>query len=114
MILVTGVTGNVDQHVVSELLRTGATLRALLHNTESTGLPRDVVRGDPSVPDRLDGVEAVFLVWPFFTAEAPPAFLNALTEHVRRIVYLSSEGVGDDLEQQTDTHTALITPRLAA
>ena len=29
----------------------------------------------------LDGVEAVVLVWPFLTAEAAPAVLDAVTKH---------------------------------
>ena len=49
-----------------------------------------------------------------FTAEAVPAFLDAVAEHVRRIIYLSSESVGDDLEQRTDTSTARISAKLAA
>jgi uncharacterized protein YbjT (DUF2867 family) len=53
MILVTGAPGNVGQHVVSQPLRTGATVRVLTHNPESAGLPRDVVRGDLSVLDTL-------------------------------------------------------------
>jgi uncharacterized protein YbjT (DUF2867 family) len=120
MILVTGATGNVGRRVLSQLLRTGATVRALTHNPESAGLPGDidVVRGDLCVPETLDacpdGVEAVFLVWTFFTAEVAPAVLNAFSKHARRIVYLSSEGVGDDLERQTDTITVRISAKLAA
>jgi uncharacterized protein YbjT (DUF2867 family) len=109
MILVTGVTGNVGRHVASQLLDTGGSVCGLARNPASASLPGDVVRGDLSVPDTLDacldGVEAVFLVW-FFMAEAAPAFLDTDTKHARRIVCLSSEGVGDDLEQQTDTITA--------
>src|SRR5262249_31138160 len=72
VILVTGATGNVGRHVVSQLLDTGAAVRALTRNPASASLPSgvDVVRGDLSVPDTLDaclkGVEAVFLVWPGF------------------------------------------------
>jgi uncharacterized protein YbjT (DUF2867 family) len=118
MILVTRATGNIGRHVVSQLLRAGATVRALTHDLESAGLPDNVVRGDPSVPNMLDacldGGEAVFLAWPFFTVEAAPVFLDAITKHARCIVYLSSQGVGDDLEQQIDTITVLIATRLAA
>ncbi len=59
-------------------------------------------------------VEAVFLIWPFFKAEAVLAFLDVVTKHARRIVYPSSEGVGDDLEQQTDMITVRIVAELAA
>ena len=60
------------------------------------------------------GFEAVFLICPFFTAEAVPPFLDMVTKHARRIVYLSSGDVGDDLEQRTDTITARITAKLGA
>jgi len=111
VILVTGSTGNVGRHVVSQLLDEGAAVRALARNPDSAGLPEgvEVVRGDLSVPDSLeaglDGVESVFLVWPFGTAEAAPAVLDAVTKHARRIVYLSSMGIRDDLEQQADPIT---------
>lgn len=112
VILVTRATGNVDRRVVVQLLRAGAAVRALTRNPENAGLPDDVVRTDLSVPDApgacLEGIEAVFQVWSFFMAEAAPALLNAVTKHMRRLVYLSSEGAGDDLEQQTDTITARI------
>ena len=112
MILVIGATGHVGRHVVSQLLHTGAAVRALVRNPDSAGLASDVdvVRGDLSAPDTpdgcLDGVEAVFLVWPFVTADFAPAVLDAVRKHARRIVYLSSLSVRDDLEQQTDPITA--------
>jgi uncharacterized protein YbjT (DUF2867 family) len=93
---------------VSQLLGTGAAVRALTRNPDSAGLPDgvDVARADLSVPDTLDacldGVAAVFLVWPFLTADLAPAVLDVVTKHAHRIVYLSSAGVRDDLEQQTD------------
>ena len=107
-IVVTGATGNVGGQVVSQLLGIGAVVRALVRDPDSAGLASgiEVVRGDLSVPDTLeaalDGVEAVFLVWPFLTAEAAPPVLDAVTKHARRVVYLSSMGVRDDLERQAD------------
>jgi uncharacterized protein YbjT (DUF2867 family) len=114
MILFTGTTNNVARHVVSQILDTGAAVRGFARNLHSAGLPAyiDVVHEDLSIPYTLDacldGVEPVFLLWSDFTAEAVPAFLDAVAKHVRRIVYLSSESVGDDLEQQADTSTARI------
>ena len=111
MILITRETGNFGRHVVSQLLSPGAVVWALLsRNPKSAGLLGGVVRGDLSLRETLDAC----LVWPFFTAEVAPAFLDAVAKHARRIVYLSSESVGDDLEQQTDTITARIAEKLAA
>ncbi|WP_224244726.1 NAD(P)H-binding protein [Hyalangium gracile] len=105
-VLVTGATGNVGRHVVSQLLRTGTAVRALTRNPGSPGLPPGVelVRGDLSAPDSLgsamNGIDAVFLLWPFFTVDAAPAVLEVIQKHARRIVYLSAASVRDDLEAQ--------------
>lgn len=42
MTLVTAATGNVGRQVVSQLLRTGATVSALTRNPDSAALPADV------------------------------------------------------------------------
>src|SRR6478672_3129971 len=71
-ILVTGATGTVGRQVMAQLVEIGVEIRALTR--EPVDLPPTVegVRGDLSVPDSLhaafDGVEAVFLVWPFASA----------------------------------------------
>jgi uncharacterized protein YbjT (DUF2867 family) len=107
--LVTGATGNVGRHVVSGLLGRGARVRALSRNPDSAGLPHgvEVVRGDPSVPASLDGcfdgTEAVFLLLRSPTAaEAAPLFMDAVAKQARRIVFLSSSAVRDDVEEQPD------------
>src|SRR5436305_1353624 len=43
---------------------------------------------------RLDGVESVFLVWPFFTEEGAAEVIGTLASHANRIVYLSAEAAG--------------------
>lgn len=107
-ILVTGATGNVGRQVVSQLIGTGAAVRAMVRDPGSAGVPGgvEVVRGDLSDPATLDacldGVDVVFLVWPFLTVEAVPAVLDVVAKHARRIVYLSSMGVRDDQEEQCD------------
>jgi uncharacterized protein YbjT (DUF2867 family) len=108
VILVTGATGNVGRQLVSQLLGNGATVRALSRNPDSADLPGgvEIARGDLADPESLDagldGVDAVFLVWPFRTAEAAPAVLEVISRHARRIVLLSSMGVRDDVEEQAD------------
>jgi len=108
VILVTGATGHVGRHVVSELLGRDARVRALTRNPDAANLPRgvDVVRGDLSVPETLDGclegVDAVFLLLRFWNpAEAVRGFLDAAAKQVRLIVFLSSSLVRDDVEEQT-------------
>ncbi|MGK5543861.1 NAD(P)H-binding protein [Streptomyces sp. URMC 127] len=107
-ILVTGATGNVGREVVAQLLAAGAAVRALVRDPESADLPDGAkgVSGDLSRPDTLEGAltgsEKVFLIWPFLTTEGASAVLEAIARRARRIVYLSSSGVNEDAERQTD------------
>lgn len=65
-----------------------------------------MVGGDLTRPDTLEGAlggsDTVFLIWPFLTTEDAPAVLEAMARRAHRIVYLSSSGVNDDAERQTD------------
>lgn len=98
-ILVIGATGTVGRQVVAQLLETGAEVRALARDPEAVGLPGgvEVVRGDLADPDALhaplNGIGAVFFLWPFATAEGVPAALEVVAAHARRVVYLSSAAV---------------------
>src|SRR5437773_7355795 len=91
LILITGATGNVGRQVVSQLLGTGARVRALTRNPDSTGPPHevDVARGDLSVRDTLDGyldaVGAAFHVLPSPTADAALPFSDPVANPARRI-----------------------------
>lgn len=106
-ILVTGATGNVGRQAVSQLLATGAAVRAFVRDP-AAALPdgAEAVQGDLSEPETLrwalEGVDFVFLVWPFFAAEGASAVVDAIVGHARRVVYLSSEGVRDGAEEQAD------------
>ncbi|MET9519769.1 NAD(P)H-binding protein [Streptomyces sp. NPDC002994] len=102
-ILVTGATGKVGGQVVAQLSAAGVPVRALVRRPgaeTAAALPEgvEVTGGDlddpTSLEAALDGVESVFLVWPFLTAEAAPPVLEVIGKHARRVVYLSSEGVG--------------------
>lgn len=104
MILITGATGNVGRHVVSQLVERGVEVRALTRDPERAGLPDgvDVVRGDLADPGGLEehlDVDAVFLVWPFTSYEAAatlaPKVVEALGRHAGRIVYLSAQAAAD-------------------
>jgi uncharacterized protein YbjT (DUF2867 family) len=98
MILVTGATGTVGRQTVVQLIGAGAQVRALARHPETARLPGDVevAGGDLSDPvtlaPALKDVEAVFLVWPFTTAEGVPVVLDAIERETRRLVYLSSAG----------------------
>jgi uncharacterized protein YbjT (DUF2867 family) len=100
MTFVIGATGKVGRGVISELLERDVRVRALARDPDAAGLPggADVVPGDLSRPQdlaaHLDGVEAVFLVWPFFTDQGAGEVVDALARRARRIVYLSAEAAG--------------------
>ncbi|HEX6500097.1 MAG TPA: NAD(P)H-binding protein [Micromonosporaceae bacterium] len=106
MILVTGATGTVGRHVAVQLSDMGVDVRAMVHRTPAVDLPDRVktVEADLAVPeslaDHLDGVDAVFLVWPFVspdqTAELAPRVVAELTKRPRRIVYLSATPAADE------------------
>ena len=106
MILVTGATGNVGRQVVSQLAQSGRQVRALTRHPGQSGLPTgaEVVHGDLAQPDSvaasLEGVEAVFLMWPLPRLETLPAILDSIRKHASRIVLLSSSAVRDGLAQQ--------------
>jgi uncharacterized protein YbjT (DUF2867 family) len=95
-ILVTGATGNVGRRVVDELIRAGASVRALTINPRKAALPPEVevVEGHLG---RLDAVaEAVAGVERMYLAPLPATVRDvvALAEdaHVRRVVDLSAYG----------------------
>ncbi|MEU4128974.1 SDR family oxidoreductase [Streptomyces wuyuanensis] len=96
-ILVTGATGNVGRHVVTELLKAGESVRALTRRPDTAGLPAgtQVVPGDlerpGTLPDALAGAERMFLFPVPETAEEVVDL--AVRAGVRRIVLLSSAAV---------------------
>jgi uncharacterized protein YbjT (DUF2867 family) len=106
MILVTGASGNVGRPLVAGLLASGVQVRALSRDPAATRWPDglDVVRGDLSVPDTLapalEGIDTVFLVWRQLTARDHAAALRVIASGGRRVVYVSSLTVRDDLARQ--------------
>jgi uncharacterized protein YbjT (DUF2867 family) len=94
-VLVVGASGRVGRAVVTELLRVGRPVRALVRRPPPTPLPPgvEVVIGDLTQPDSLTpalaGVEAVFLVWAAGPATGS-AVVARLARSVSRVVFLSS------------------------
>ncbi|MFF7458645.1 NAD(P)H-binding protein [Kitasatospora sp. NPDC008115] len=101
-ILVTGATGKVGGAVVAQLHAAGVPVRALVRGEAHFPEGVQAVRGDLGDPASLDtaleGVDSVFLVWPFLGAEGASDVIDAIGKHVRRVVYLSSAGVGSGEE----------------
>lgn len=95
-ILVIGATGKVGHHVVAGLLERGALVRALARDPDAAHLPDGVelALGDLSQPQTLrapvDGADALFLLWPFLSADRAGDVIEVLAR-TRRIVYLSAE-----------------------
>ncbi len=110
-VLVTGATGKVGREVVTGLLERGVDFRALARDPDNANLPDgvEVVRGDLTNPDALENalesVGVVFLLWAADDSYAPAA-VEEISRHANRIVYLSSEGVRDDLDEGSDQITS--------
>ena len=83
-------------------------MRAFVRQARTCRFPEgaEIAEGDLSVPGTLGralaGIEAAFLVWPFLTSDGAPAILAAIACTARRLVYLSSSGVNQGAERQTD------------
>lgn len=108
-ILVTGATGKVGGAVVAQLHATGVPVRALVRAEADFPEGVQVVRGDLSDPaslnTALEGIDAVFLVWPFLSAEGASDVIDTIGKHARRVVYLSSAGVGGENENSGEAIT---------
>ncbi len=94
-ILVIGGTGTIGRQVLSQLVTTGAQVRALARNPGAARLPLqvEVIRGDLTLSETLnaclDGIDTVFLVWTAPAVAVVPA-LERITKQARRIVFLSA------------------------
>jgi NAD(P)H-binding len=97
VVFVIGATGKVGRHVVFGLLERDVGVRALVRDPDIADLPKgvDLVRGDLSDPRELnvhlDGIEAVFLVWPFYGADGAAEVVDIVARRAPCVVYLSAE-----------------------
>jgi uncharacterized protein YbjT (DUF2867 family) len=101
--LVTGATGNIGRHVVAGLRHhEDVAVRALARRPAVAGFPPDVrlFEGDLTNPgsldEALDGVDGVFLLWPFLAPDGVDAVTAAVAKHARHVVYVSASIVTDD------------------
>ena len=106
-ILVTRPAGNVGRHVAALLAERGVPLRLLAHRTPPPAPPgAEVVHGDLADPatlrPALAGVRAVFLQWPLPDASGAREAVRTVAEHAPLAVYLSSAGIDDAADGQSD------------
>ncbi|PDP87499.1 nucleoside-diphosphate sugar epimerase [Glycomyces fuscus] len=101
-ILVTGATGNTGRHVVAGLIAEGVPVRALVRDPARARLPEgvEVVGGDITDPEAVsaaaEGTAGAYLLWPGYGTEGVDETVEALTGHVRRVVYFSAIAAGED------------------
>ncbi|GAB2820003.1 NAD(P)H-binding protein [Actinoallomurus bryophytorum] len=100
-ILVIASTGNVGRQIVTQLREAGYAVRAVTRNPRTADFPSDVevTGGDLSAPSTiaacLDGVDAVFLLWPLHTGKRLAAVVDVIARRARRLVFLGTGGVPD-------------------
>ncbi len=91
-VLVTGATGHSGRHVVAGLTR--ADVRVLVRDPTKAPKGVDVVVGDVRDPgEAADNVDAVYLLWPFFSAEGIEQAVKPFKG--KKIVYLSAMSAED-------------------
>jgi uncharacterized protein YbjT (DUF2867 family) len=100
MIAVVGGTGQVGRPVAAQLTEAGFGVRVISRGTRPASVPQaETAVADLASPDSLEphlrDVSALFLPWPFTSAELTaglaPKVAGLIARHVPRIVYLSAE-----------------------
>ena len=105
MIVVVGATGRVGGQVVTQLTESGQPVRSVSRGLNPGRLPRsaEVARADLANPASLEAhlqdAQALFLLWPFTSAEVTarlaPKVAEIAARHATRIVYLSAQPAAD-------------------
>ena len=103
MIVVTGGTGRVGAQVVAQLRERDLPVRVVSRRPARSPDGTEAARADLADPASLEphllGADALFLLWPFTSAELTAALAPKLAEiaarHVRRVVYLSAQPAGE-------------------
>jgi len=105
-VLVTGATGNVGREVVARLVERDVRVRCLVRDRPEPRADVEWVVGDLTEPAQLraalNGVDAVFLIWPLLDASPAVPVAIELAAAGPRVVYLSSVAIDDDAARQTD------------
>lgn len=103
MIVVTGGTGRVGRQVAAQLRERDLPVRVVSRNPGLSPAGAEAARADLADPASLEphllGADALFLLWPFTSAELTAALAPKLAEiaarHVGRVVYLSAQPAGE-------------------
>lgn len=105
MIVVTGGTGRVGRQVVAQLAGLGQPVRVLSRGMRPGRAPSgaEIVHADLADPGSIEphlyGAGALFLLWPFtsaeMTADLAPKVAAVVARHVGRVVYLSAQPAGE-------------------
>jgi uncharacterized protein YbjT (DUF2867 family) len=103
VIVVTGGTGRVGAQVVAQLRERDLPVRVVSRRPARSPDGTEAARADLADPASLEphllGADALFLLWPFTSAELTAALAPKLAEiaarHVGRVVYLSAQPAGE-------------------
>jgi uncharacterized protein YbjT (DUF2867 family) len=103
VIVVTGGTGRVGAQIVAQLRERDLPVRVVsrrpARSPEGTQASRADLADPASLEPHLLGADALFLLWPFTSAELTAALAPKLAEiaarHVGRVVYLSAQPAGE-------------------
>jgi uncharacterized protein YbjT (DUF2867 family) len=103
VIVVTGGTGRVGAQIVAQLRERDLPVRVVSRRPARSPEGTEAARADLADPASLEphllGADALFLLWPFTSAELTAALAPKLAKiaarHVGRVVYLSAQPAGE-------------------